>query len=241
MSNIFVFQDAKSLSEAVAEHFVGTGKSAINIRRKFSVALAGGSTPQGAYKLLATPDYVDELDWTKVHIFWGDERCVPPDDVESNYRMAEDSFIKHLPIPAANVYRMEGERNPGDAAENYQARLLNFFGDNQRFDLVLLGMGNDGHTASLFPGKEIKYKPDQWVAASFVEKLSTWRLTLTPSIINLAHRITFIVSGGNKADTLSEVIQGNYQPGKYPSQLIKPADGILSWYIDKQAARKLKL
>ena len=241
MGTISIYADTESLSRAVADLFIEIANLAVNNKGCFSVALAGGSTPQKSYQLLASKDRADRVDWSKVHIFWGDERCVPPNDSDSNYHMAGETFINKLPIPTPHIYRIEGERIPSDAARYYQNRLREFFVGKPQFDLILLGMGEDGHTASLFPGTKALQNTKDWVSANYVEKLSTWRITLTPHVINQAGNITFIVSGKSKAKTLSEVLQGEYQPDRYPSQLIKPTQGILNWYIDKLAAKQLNL
>lgn len=241
METISVFSDTESLSQAIADHIIEKAKQAVSIKECFSVVLAGGSTPKEPYRLLASKDYADQVDWSKVHIFWGDERCVPPNDSDSNYRMARETFINKLPIPTSNIYRIEGERKPSDAARYYQERLKEFFVGKPQFDLILLGMGEDGHTASLFPGTEALLNTKDWVTANYIEKISTWRITLTPQVINQAGNIIFIVSGEKKAETLYKVLQGEYRPDLYPSQLIKPTQGILNWYIDKLAAKQLNL
>ncbi len=239
MANISIFTDIQTLSQAVANLFIDNAILTIETKGRFSVALAGGSTPQESYELLASEKYSKLINWSQVYIFWGDERCVPPDHIESNYYMAWEAFLKYLPIPTTNIYRMEGERDPWEAAQRYQDKLMDFFGEIPRFDLILLGMGNDGHTASLFPGTKALFDSKVMVTANYIEKLSSWRITLTPLAINQASRIAFIVSGENKASTLNKVIHGKYKPDIYPSQLIKPVHGKLNWYIDKNAATHL--
>jgi 6-phosphogluconolactonase len=239
MNQIEIFSDSTILAHAVVKHFIEQARTAVETKKRFSVALAGGSTPQLSYQLLTKPEYKSQVDWSKIHIFWGDERCVPPDDNQSNFHMASKAFLDKVPIPTSNVYRMEGERKPSVAANRYQDFLVDFFGDNVQFDLVLLGMGADGHTASLFPGTEAVRKTSGFVTANYIEKLSTWRITLTPSAINNALNIAFLVAGGNKADTLHKVLKGKYIPDLYPSQIIKPLHGKLIWFIDKNASSLL--
>jgi len=241
MINIKIFPSSESLSQEVTQHFILKANDAIKTKGRFSVALAGGSTPQKSYQLLASPLNANHVNWSKVHLFWGDERCVPPDDNESNYHMVKETLLKQIDIPASHIHRMEGELNPENAAHRYQNLLKDFFGEIPQFDLVILGMGADGHTASLFPGTEALHETSDWVSANYVDKLAAWRITLTYNIINHAHTITFVVSGANKAETLNKVLEGQYKPDLYPSQRIQPDHGELNWYIDKNAAHLLYL
>jgi 6-phosphogluconolactonase len=241
MQTIKIYPDPHSLAQAAAARFIQEGNLAIQKRGRFTAALSGGSTPQMAYEILAAKDTSRQLDWSKIHLFWGDERCVPPEHPESNFRMANEVLLKHLPIPDTNIHRMEGENDPHLAAVNYQVILENIFGATPRFDLICLGMGADGHTASLFPGQLDTQEIETWTAANYVEKVQSWRLTLTPAVINQARNIVFLVSGDNKADTLKQVLVGEYKPEVYPSQMIKPSAGKLSWYIDQAASSGLDL
>ncbi len=236
MSVTQIFPTPSELALQVATQFCELAQNAIAARNKFSVALAGGSTPKAAYQLLATPQFADQIDWQKVHIFYGDERCVPPDHPDSNYHMSRQALLDHVPIPEANIYRMPGEIDPINAALQYEHQLRNFFWEMNYFDLVLLGMGADGHTASLFPGTQAIHEKNCWVRAHFVEKLNTWRITLTPVLINTAHQIVFVVAGQNKAEPLQQVRHGPYQPDNYPSQIIQPKKGQLTWMLDQAAA-----
>ena len=236
-----VFDDAEAVARGAAERFVELGQAAIDARGCFSVGLAGGSTPKRTYELLASEAYREQLNWSKVHIFFGDERCVPPDHSESNYRMANEALISRVSIPPPNVHRINGL---GDAVANaslYEDELRTFFNPASwpRFDLVLLGMGDDGHTASLFPGTKALAERQAWVAANWVEKFSTFRITLTAPAINHAANIVFLVSGTSKAERLSEVLRGARDPTKLPSQLIQPERGSLEWLVDKAAASQL--
>lgn len=237
MPQVLTFDNPQEVARAASDRFVEIAHAAIDERGRFSVALSGGSTPKRSYELLASEDYRDKLDWPKVHIFFGDERCVPPDDGESNYRMANEAMLSHLPIPARNIHRIQGV---GDAAANarlYEDELRTFFNDAEwpRFDLVLLGMGDDGHTASLFPGSAALTELEAWVAANWVEKFKAYRITLTVPAINHAAHIAFLITGESKADRLAEVLEGENVSEQFPSQLIKPVNGSLEWLIDKAA------
>ena len=236
-----VFDDAEAVARGAAERFVELGQAAIDARGCFSVGLAGGSTPKRTYELLASEAYREQLNWSKVHIFFGDERCVPPDHSESNYRMANEALISRVFIPPPNVHRINGL---GDAVANaslYEDELRTFFNPASwpRFDLVLLGMGDDGHTASLFPGTKALVEPRAWVVANWVEKFGAFRITLTAPAINHAANIAFLVTGATKAERLLEVLRGALDPEKLPSQLIQPLDGSLFWLVDKAAAGRL--
>ena len=229
------------MARGAAERFVELGQAAIDARGCFSVGLAGGSTPKRTYELLASEAYREQLNWSKVHIFFGDEPCVPPDHSESNYRMANEALISRVSIPQPNVHRINGL---GDAVANaslYEDELRTFFNPASwpRFDLVLLGMGDDGHTASLFPGTKALVEPRAWVVANWVEKFGAFRITLTAPAINHAANIAFLVTGATKAERLLEVLRGALDPEKLPSQLIQPLDGSLFWLVDKAAAGRL--
>jgi len=241
MHTINIYPDLHTLAQAAADKFIQEGNHAIQERGMFTAALSGGSTPELAYKILAAKEQSQQLDWSKTHLFWGDERCFPPENPESNYGMANEVLLKHLPIPDTNIHRMEGENDPHQAAVSYQETLKKVFGNTPKFDLIYLGMGTDGHTASLFPGPLNFQENESWAAAIFIEKFQSWRLTLTPAVINQAQNIIFIISGANKADTLKQVLEGEHQPEVYPSQLIRPSNGNLTWYIDKAAASGLDL
>ncbi|MCJ7703724.1 MAG: 6-phosphogluconolactonase [Anaerolineales bacterium] len=240
MMSIQISPDSVDLAHKVAEHLIALCQQAVRDKGLFTLALAGGSTPKAAYQLLASPGYASQVTWPKVQIFWGDERCVPPNNPESNYRMVRETLLDHIPIPAANIHRMEAELDPSEAARRYEDTLLGVLKNPPRFDLILLGMGTDGHTASLFPGTPALDENSRWVVANFVPKQSSWRLTLTPGTINLAQNIAFIVAGEPKAAPLQQVINGKYLPEIYPSQLVKPQLGHLTWFVDKPAAKLLE-
>jgi 6-phosphogluconolactonase len=235
-SNVEVFPDREQLIRAAAEHVVRLASSAIAASGKFSLALAGGSTPKPLYTLLASESYVTRIDWQRVHVFWGDERCVPPDDPQSNYRMVKETMLDAVPIPSGNVHRIRGEDEPETAALAYEQELRTFFGDSAAFDLVVLGMGDDGHTASLFPGSPAVTERERWVVAQHVAHVSMWRITLTPVAINAAKNVIFLVSGSEKADRLREVLESPRRPEVLPAQAIQPIHGRLLWLVDQAAA-----
>ncbi len=239
---ILIFSQIEELNNFAAEKFIEIGSDAIKNVNKFSVALAGGSTPKSLYQLLSSDKFKNKIDWSKVFFFFGDERDVLPDAEESNFRMAHESLLKPLQIPEKNVFRWQTElENP---AAKYESVIRKFFdSDNTglpRFDLILLGMGDDGHTASLFPFTEALNETEKIAAANFVENFNTTRLTLTFPAINKARNIIFLISGAGKAETLKEVLEGEFQPLKLPSQNVKPENGKLFWLIDEKAAQFLK-
>jgi 6-phosphogluconolactonase len=243
-----VFPTADALMQAAAEAVVLCAVEAIRTTGRFVVALSGGSTPRRIYALLATEPHAARVDWPRVHVFWSDERCVPPASPESNYRMARESLLARVPVPDANIHRVRGESDPVEAAAAYERELRRAFSAplgpppdsaGRRFDLVLLGLGGDGHTASLFPGTDALQETTRWVVAHYVAALSTWRITLTPLVINAASHVAFIVSGAEKAAILARVIEGPLRPGDLPAQLVAPRDGRLRWLVDAAAARNL--
>lgn len=235
--NVTVFETPQDLAEAAARSFVEQANAAIEEFGRFAVTLAGGSTPKRAYELLART-HRSNLDWSKVHVFFGDERTVPPDHEDSNYRMARQALLSHVSV--GSVHRMRGELDPSEAAALYEEELTRFFGGPPRFDLVLLGIGEDGHTASLFPGTPALDVRDRWVVENPVEKLDTIRLTLTAPAINAARRITFLVAGEGKAEALEMILEGSADPHEYPASLIQPTDGDLTLMLDRSAAKLLQ-
>jgi 6-phosphogluconolactonase len=190
----------------------------------------------GRFEVLATdPVFRDRVDWLHVHVFWGDERCVPPVHPDSNYGMAQRAWLAHINIPAQNVHRLRGELDPAQAAQHYEDELRDIFGTLPRFDLVWLGMGADAHTASLFPGTPALHEQQRWVVAQYVDQLQAARLTLTPLINNQAANVTFLVTGSDKAAALQAVWRGPQDPDQFPAQIVKPTAGQLSWLVDRAA------
>lgn len=225
------------LAHAAATHFATLSQEAIADHGYFSVALAGGSTPKATYQALATIEFAEQVQWEYVHVFWGDERTVAPEHEDSNFRMAMETMLEIVPIPKENIHRIPAEIKPADAARVYERTLQDFYDPNNVvFDLILLGMGNDGHTASLFPGNPAILEEKKLVAATFVEKFAAWRITFTPALINAANNVTFLVSGEKKAWRLRQVLVGRYQPEVLPSQIVRPNHGKLRWLVDEAAA-----
>jgi 6-phosphogluconolactonase len=240
--SVRVFADPEATASAAARRIVELARAAIDERGAFSIALSGGSTPRRIYELLAGDEFREQVEWESIHVFFGDERTVPADSAESNYRMANEALLSRVPVPKENVHRIEGV---GDAAANasaYESAMRGFFGDADwpRFDLVMLGMGDDGHTASLFPDTVALSERRAWVVANWVEKFQTWRITLTAPAINAARHVLFLVNGAGKAGRLREVLKGERDPARLPSQLIAPREGTLEWFIDRAAASSLE-
>ena len=240
---IRVFKSMEELSRDAAEIFIRQASIAIHERGRFLVALNGGGTPKRLFQLLAT-DFRNQVDWSSTHVFWGDERLVPADDPESSYGLARDLFLRHVPIPAANIHPMAGELGPAEAASDYTLKLKEFAPSPltwPRFDVVYLGMGEDGHTASLFPGSRLDVtEPVVPVVAHYQDRPAN-RITLTPLVINSARVIVFMATGEKKAGTLAEVLSGRFQPELYPAQRIEPKDGKVIWLVDEEAASKLPM
>lgn len=236
MRKIHVAKDPQELSQIAGQLFFKKAQDAIKTSGRFSVALSGGSTPKRFYQHLAD-DFAERINWDMVHLFWGDERNVAPDHKDSNFRMVNETLLKSLPIPP-NIYRIKGENKPKSAAKGYENEILNYFGENEVvFDLIFLGMGDDGHTASLFPESKALDINDRWVTENYIEKLNAWRITFTSKTINAARDIIFLVSGTGKAKILKNVLET--QSGTYPSQMIQPTNGNILWLIDEAAANEL--
>jgi len=242
-SKIRRFDDLDALSRAAAEDLSAVVRAAVAERGVATIALSGGSTPARLFKLLAAGGR-DALPWDQVDLWWGDERTVPPDHADSNYRMARETLIDPLALDPARVHRMAGEADPAEAAEDYERQLVHALGAPPVFDLVLLGMGPDGHTASLFPGTKALDDGGRWVVANPVDspvtKGATVRITLTAPAINAARHVRFLIGGVDKADALAHVLEGERAPERYPSQLIAPPTGELVWMLDNAAAAKLR-
>ncbi|NID12259.1 6-phosphogluconolactonase [Fibrivirga algicola] len=228
------------LARQAADWIATYAESVLQQRDRFTIALSGGSTPKALHELLAQSPLRERIDWSRVHIFWGDERFVPLTDEKNNARMAYDTLLDHVPVPAAQIHIMQTDIDPDASMAAYDQVLHQYFdGHDHTFDLVLLGMGDDGHTLSLFPGTDVVNEDKKWTSAFFLTQQDMFRLTLTAPVVNKAAAVVFLVAGANKADALYEVLHGPYQPDKYPSQRIKPENGDLIWFVDKAAAAKL--
>lgn len=241
MTDIRRYPDADALADAAAALFVQTASDSIAAQGRFTVALSGGSTPRTLHALLAAEPYRGRVAWPKVHVFWGDERAVPPEHPDSNYRMARETLLDHVPIPEAQVHRMHGDLEPQVAADAYEATLRATFDEaaGDGFDLVFLGMGDDGHTLSLFPGTAAVGETRRLCVANHVDKLASWRITLTAPFVNRAKNVAFLVAGAKKAATLKRVLQGPRDVEALPAQLIAPVGGHLAWLVDEAAAADL--
>ena len=240
--DIRIFEDLSALSQAAAAMFIEACAQAVRERGRGLAALSGGNTPLSLYKLLCQTPYTEQIDWQNLHFFWGDERCVPPEDLDSNYRQADDVLLSHVPVPPDHVHRVLGEKEPADAAIAYALTLMSFASpplDWPRFDLVLLGMGDDGHTASLFPGSEVDPPGPAVAVTAHYQGRPANRVTLTPRVINASRRVLFLVSGESKSQTLADVLNGKSDPALLPSQRIRPTDGELIWMLDRAAASRL--
>ena len=224
-----ILKSKEDLARAAAEHFARKSSEAVVQKGSFTVALSGGSTPKALYELLAN-QFRDRIPWSNIHFYWSDERHVPPDHPDSNYRMANEAMLSHVPVTPANVHRVISENPAADAARDYE-NTIKEIGENPRLDLILLGLGADGHTASIFPGSEVLHETKRLVAAPWVEKLNTYRITMTLPLINNGASVVFLVSGAEKAEIVKEVLEG---PEKYPAQAVRP-NGELIWMLDQDA------
>ena len=238
---IEVYPDLESLSRAAAALLVRQANLAVAARGRFSVALAGGATPRRTYELLAAPPFKDQAPWDRMHVFWGDERCVPGNDSRSNARLAKEAWLDRVPIPGTQIHPMNCAQDPAAAARQYEAKLREFFaGQPPRLDLVLLGLGDDGHTASLFPGTPVLKERQRWAAAVYLGEQNLYRVTLTAPLINQAAVVAFLVAGPSKAGVLREVLHGPRDPARLPAQLIQPQRGELLWLADLDAAAQVQ-
>ena len=241
---IVVVPDAATLAQTAADYFVEAAARNIAQTGRCTVALSGGSTPKAMFALLASSPYREKIDWKNIYFFWGDERCVPPDHADSNYRMTHEMLLSKVSVLPENIFRVLGEKEPAVAASDYAAKIRAFFPDENlpKFDLVFLGMGADGHTASLFPFTAALHAEANKIAVeNYVEKLNAHRVTLTAGIINNAKEIVFLIGGADKAAALKEVLQGDFQPELYPSQLIQPEAGKIVWLLDEAANAQLEI
>ena len=253
-AQVRVYKDQQELALKAARHFARLADQYVIGCGHFTVALAGGSTPRAMFGLLAEEPFLETVPWSSIYFFWGDERCVAPDHAESNFRMAQETLLSKVPVPEENIFRIPAENPDHDrAAQEYSDTLSRFFlagpgapraataplSNLPRFDLVLLGMGPDGHTASLFPDTSALNANDRIAVANFIDKLGVHRITLTAATINNARNVTFVASGEDKADALKAVLEGPHRPETYPSQLVRPRNGTLLWLVDERAASLL--
>ena len=235
-----ILPSTEEIFKEAAKLFVTAANEAIDQKGYFTVALTGGSSPEGLYRLLSEDLYKKQIDWSKVLIFWGDERWVPLDNELSNARMSQESLLKNVPVLPSNVFPMYAEGiKPEDFASSYNALLKEKLGDDGVMDLILLGMGGDGHTASLFPGTAVLDEKEKWVSAYYLDAQQMYRITLTAPFLNKAKKIIVLTFGDAKAEALKEVLKGEYDPSLYPSQLLKPSEGELLFLVDEKAAKYL--
>jgi 6-phosphogluconolactonase len=237
---IQIAKDLDELSFKVAGWICKYIEKALKKQDRFTIVLSGGNTPKKLYQLLASPAFINRIDWKKIHIFWGDERCVPFTDERNNAGMAFDSLLNHVPVKKENIHIIRTDINPEDAAAEYEKCLHDYFPDrNHTFDLVLLGMGDNAHTLSLFPGYIVVLEKEKWVVSFFLLEQKIQRITLTAPVINAAACIVFLISGADKAASLQQVLSHEYDPNLYPSQIIHPHSGKLYWWVDEAAAVNL--
>jgi len=236
--NVQVLSDLEAISHEAASLFINASRDSIAARKQFVVAISGGSTPRRLYTLLSSSPCRDQVDWQKVHFFWADERCVRKEDEASNFKMVFDRLLSKVPIPNQNIHRIKGEEEPEKAARDYEADIKEFFGGSGLpvFDLVLLGMGEDGHTASLFPGSKSLEETARLAIPVYLKKPYGNRITLTLPVLNNAAQILFLVAGISKATVLSEIVSDGEKKGKFPAGRIRPLQGKVIWLIDQAAA-----
>jgi len=236
-----IYSQKENLTEETAKYLANLISKSLLQKARCSFVLAGGSTPRGVYEKLASEPYRNKIDWGKVHLFWGDERCVPPDHPDSNYRMAKEALIDHIDIPQENVHRIPAEKEPAEAAREYEETIKRFFGGASHlpvFDIILLGIGEDGHTASLFPGTEALEDKKRWVTDVYVKGLDTHRITLTLPVINNGKNVIFLVAGSFKAKIMKQIYYRT--DTTYPAARVNPANGTLIYFIDKAAGANVE-
>jgi 6-phosphogluconolactonase len=263
--NLTVSKNIEELSFNAAEWTVDYIHKTLKLQDRFTIALSGGSTPKKLHLLLASDHFKNRIDWQKLHVFWGDERYVPFNDDRNNAKMAFDTLLNHVPVPKSQTHIMRTDIDPDDSAREYENILREYFPEAASykpqaasndlthdsplsthysplttFDLVLLGLGDNAHTLSLFPGEEVIHEKDHWVRSLFVKEINMQRITLTAPVVNLSKRIAFLVSGQDKAEAVSHILSDHYNPDLYPAQVIKPVNGELVWFIDEEAAVGIK-
>ena len=239
-NNVKEYGSELEQAEATARFIILLSEDAVEARGRFVLSLSGGHTPELLYTLLSKPPFCDQMPWSKTFVFWGDERCLPAGDEQNNAHMAKTSLLNKVAIPPLNLYPVRTELPPQEAAMAYENSLKIFFGDAPpQFDLILLGLGENGHTASIFPGSDVIHDTTRLVKEVYVAEQNMYRITMTAKLINEAHNIIFLVAGSSKAQILDTILSAPYQPDKFPAQLIKPVTGQLYWFVDKAAANLL--
>ncbi len=237
---LHIFDNKEILSENLAGWICDLVEETLKGQQFFSLVLSGGETPKLLYQKLASEKYKSKIDWKRIRIFWGDERVVPFTDERNNAKMAFDFLLNQVDIPASQIHIMRTDIEPNFAVTEYRKMLHTYFDSSHlSFDLVLLGMGDDGHTLSLFPGSQIIEDNFHWVNSVYNKEQEMYRITLMPSIVNKANKVVFMIDGEKKAPALEKVLEGEYKPSEYPSQLIAPVTGELHWFLDKAAAKNL--
>lgn len=251
---LIVTKNNDELNWQVAEWMVGYITEVLKEQDRFTIALSGGSTPKKLYQLLASEDFKKSIEWQKLHVFWGDERYVPFSDDRNNAKMAFDTLLNHAAIPKSQIHIMRTDIPSEESANEYEEILKEYFREAasdklhaasratnsaRTFDLVLLGLGDNVHTLSLFPGEEVIHEKKRWVRSVFVKEVNMQRITLTAPVVNLSRRIAFLVSGQDKADAVSHVLLNEYKPDMYPAQVIRPVNGELFWFLDEASAAKV--
>jgi 6-phosphogluconolactonase len=243
MSQVRVYPTRSAAAHAVAAQFAATAEKAITARGRFSAVLAGGNTPRDVYRLLASDEYAPMVGWQKTQVFWGDERAVSLNDPENNAHMARETLLNYVPIPIENIHRIQTQLPPQEAADEYERTLRAYFTTRgmrePRFDFMLLGMGAEGHIASLFPHAPALTERERWVVATYVEPKQSWRITLTPVALNAASKIIFLVIGEEKAQALKQALSEPKRPDDFPAQIINPPQGQVLWIVDRAAASLL--
>ncbi|HLK30857.1 MAG TPA: 6-phosphogluconolactonase [Puia sp.] len=244
--HLHISKTADEFNHKVADWIVNCIAETLKTKDRFTLVLSGGNTPKVLYQLLSATPYREKIDWKKLHIFWGDERDVPFNDERNNAKMAYDTLLNNVPIPPYHIHVMQTENiSPEKSAEEYEKILHLYFpftiddSPFTTFDLVLLGMGDDGHVLSLFPGTAVVHEEKKWATSLWLEAQNMYRITLTKAVVNKSKQIAFLTTGANKAHALKEVLQGHYNPDLYPSQEIKPEAGELHWFVDEAAAAQL--
>lgn len=236
-----ISKDGNELAAKAANWFVDYVNKVLQSKDRCTIALAGGNTPKKLYELLASDAYKNKIDWTKLHFFWGDERYVPFEDERNNAKMVSDILFNHVPVPKEHIHIMRTDIEPEQSAAEYESILKDYFGEEgPSFDIVLLGMGNDGHTLSLFPGNDNIHEKEKWVMAFYLDAQKMYRITLTTTIVNRACEVVFLVTGADKAVTLFQVLYGEHDPELYPTQLIQPYNTAPVWFIDSTAATEIE-